>query len=450
MRKLFGTDGIRGPANTHPMTIDVAQRLGQAVALHFARDRRRPKIMIGKDPRLSGYMFESAIAAGINAQGGDVLFTGPLPTPGIAFLATGMRCDAGVVISASHNPYTDNGIKLFGYDGFKLPDGEEAAIEALIFDDAALEAKRSTTRIGRSWRIDDAIGRYIVFLKTLFPNDLTLEGLRVVIDCANGAAYKVAPAVLWELGAEVVTTGVSPDGRNINDGVGALHPEACAELVLERRADIGISLDGDADRCILIDERGNTVDGDQILAMSALGLKRAGKLKQNTVVATVMSNLGLDLALRRHDINLVRTQVGDRYVVEEMRRHGYNLGGEQSGHLVFLDHATTGDGMIGALEVLSTMQRSQRPLSELAKVMQRLPQVLINVRVARKPPLSELNEVSALIAEIEGKLAGEGRVLVRYSGTESKCRVMLEGRDQQEIRSFANAIADALRKEIGA
>ena len=449
MRKYFGTDGIRGRANTHPMTPEIALRLGKAVAIHFARDsNRHPRFVIGKDTRLSGYMFEAALAAGITAVGGDVIYTGPLPTPGIAYMTTSMRADAGIVISASHNPYIDNGIKLFGADGFKIPDEEELAIERLIEDDERVSGFLSPENIGRSRRMDDAQARYIVFLKSTFPKDLTLRGLKIVVDCANGAAYKTAPAVLWELGAEVITTGIEPDGTNINRDCGALYPKQCAARVLENDADLGITLDGDADRLILIDEHGQVIDGDQLMALSALQLLARGRLPTRTVVATVMSNLGLEIALKRHGIHLERTRVGDRYVVEAMRAGNHNLGGEQSGHLVFLDHSTTGDGMVAALMTLATMQRTGKPLSELARVMERLPQVLINVPVESKPPLETLDGVTAIIKEIEGKLADQGRVLVRYSGTESKARVMIEGPDSDLIRQYADEIADALRAEI--
>lgn len=452
MRSYFGTDGIRGLVNQPPMTTEVAMRLGKAAAHYFGRGRgqQRPRFLIGKDPRLSGYMFEAALAAGINAMGGDVLYTGPLPTPGIARLTTGMRCAAGFVISASHNPYHDNGIKIFGADGFKLPDEEEERLEQLM-DDPALDGFVATDgQIGRSKRIDDAAGRYIVFLKMLFPRELSLQGLKVVVDCANGAAYKTAPSVLWELGADVITTGCEPNGTNINADCGALHPEHCARLVVEHGANLGVTLDGDADRLILIDERGEIVDGDHLLAMTAVELKARGRLRNDKLVATVMSNLGLDLALRSHGIEVMRSRVGDRYVVELMREHDCVLGGEQSGHLVFLDHSTTGDGMIGALEVMAAMQRTGRSLSELSRVMERLPQVLLNVAVREKPPLEQLATVAQRIATIEGELAGSGRVLVRYSGTEPKCRVMVEGPDQARITELANDIANELRQSIGA
>ena len=449
MRSYFGTDGIRGLANRHPMTVELALRLGKAAALHFAHRGHAPKILIGKDPRLSSYMFESALAAGINSLGGNVLFTGPLPTAGIAYLTNTMRCDAGIVISASHNPYFDNGIKIFGADGFKLPDATEEEIEALLDDASLLDRETLPERIGRSRRLDDATGRYIVFLKMLFPRELSLDGLRIVVDCANGAAYKVAPAVLWELGAEIIPTGVEPNGLNINDGVGALHPEHCARLVVEHDADLGLALDGDADRVVFADRDGNVVDGDQIMAMTALELAAQGRLRRNTVVATVMSNLGLDLALRERGLELVRTQVGDRYVVEEMRQGGYSFGGEQSGHLIFLDLSTTGDGIIAALQVLAAMQRARKPLGELVSVMRKLPQVLINVAVREKRPLAELPSVQAVVDAVSAELGERGRVLVRFSGTEPKCRVMLEGPDEASIRAQAERIVRAIREAIG-
>jgi phosphoglucosamine mutase len=452
MRQLFGTDGIRGLANSPPMTPETALRLGKAAAIYFARrsGQPRPRILIGKDTRLSGYMFEAALAAGINAMGGDVLYTGPLPTPGIAYMTTSMRADAGVVISASHNAYTDNGIKLFGPDGFKLPDDEEIELERLMRDDAASPAYAPPDRIGRSRRIDDSQGRYIVFLKNIFPRELSLKGLKIVIDCANGAAYKTAPAVLWELGAEVIKINVNPDGTNINDACGALHPKQCAARVLEHDAHLGITLDGDADRLILIDEHGQIVDGDQVMALTALELHARGQLRNDTVVATVMSNLGLERTLARRNIRVARTAVGDRYVVEAMRAGNFNFGGEQSGHLIFLDHATTGDGMIGALEALAAMQRTGKPLSELASVMQRFPQILVNIPVREKPPLDTLPSVVAVTRDVESKLGSDGRVLVRYSGTEPQVRVMIEGPDGLSIRQYADEIADALRLAIGA
>lgn len=433
------------------MTADIAVRLGQAIAIHFRQHARaashRTRILIGKDTRLSGYMFESGLAAGITSMGADVQLVGPLPTPGISFLTTGMRADAGIVISASHNDYQDNGIKIFGRDGFKLPDDEEAAIESLVFAEAPTTVEPS--QIGRATRIDDATGRYIVFLKNTFPRDLTLEGLRVVVDCANGAAYKVAPAVLRELGAEVFALGVDPDGYNINRKCGSLYPEAVAARVRETRADIGICLDGDADRVILIDERGEVVDGDRIIALCALSLKAQGLLANDTVVSTIMSNVGLEVALKREGIKLYRSPVGDRYVVEAMRQGTFNLGGEQSGHLIFLDHTTTGDGMLAALQVLAIMRRDDKQLSQFADVMTPFPQILLNAEVPTKPSLDSLPNYCAAKESVENELGDSGRVVVRYSGTESKIRVMVEGPDIATVRRHAENLLDILKKEIG-
>jgi phosphoglucosamine mutase len=446
-RKLFGTDGVRGIANVHPMTAEVALALGRAAAHVFKRRGGRHRIVIGKDTRLSGYMLEMALSSGICSMGVDVLLVGPLPTPGIAFVTHSMRADAGVVISASHNPFQDNGIKFFSGDGFKLPDDLEAQIEALA--EKGVEGARPTAEeVGKAFRIDDAVGRYVVFLKNTFPRDLSLEGLRIVLDCANGAAYKVAPAVFGELGAELVLMGVRPNGENINSRCGAVHPEAMARAVVDNRAHLGIALDGDADRVMFADERGRIVDGDAVMAICGLELLARGSLRKETVVTTVMSNLGLDLALRRAGGRVVRTQVGDRYVVEEMLRGGYNFGGEQSGHMVFLDYNTTGDGILSALQLLAILRRQARPLSELAAVMERVPQVLVNVRVARKVPLGELPEVSASVRRIETALGEEGRLLVRYSGTENLVRVMVEGPDEGRIRGFADELAAQLEAAL--
>ena len=455
MRKLFGTDGIRGVANRYPMTTQVAVRLGQAVAQHFTQKRRapraghRPMILIGKDTRLSGYMFESSLAAGITSMGVDVLLVGPLPTPGISFLTSGMRADAGIVISASHNPYEDNGIKIFGPDGFKLPDAEEAVIEGLFFSEEEPQTA-SGARIGRIRRIDDATGRYIVFVKNTFPNSLTLEGLRIVLDCANGAAYKVAPIALRELGAEVFTLGVTPDGTNINAECGSLFPQAAATRVHETRADVGITLDGDADRAIFVDEQGKVVDGDTIMALVAMSLHEQGLLRSDSIVSTVMSNIGLELSLKKRGIRLERADVGDRYVVGAMRAGDINFGGEKSGHLVFLDHSPTGDGLIAALQVLAIMQRTGKSLSELCRSITLFPQVLVNLKVREKPPLESLDLFQAQVREIEEMLGEEGRVLVRYSGTESKARVMVEGPRQDLVETMAHQLADTLRQAIGA
>lgn len=447
MQKIFGTDGVRGRANVDPMTVDMALRLGQAVALIFSRRAGRSgRIVIGKDTRLSCYMFENALAAGIMSMGADVMIVGPLPTPGIAHITASMRADAGVVISASHNPYTDNGIKIFTQDGFKLPDEQEAEIEHLISSDELVAARPGGDQVGRARRIDDAIGRYVAFCKQTFPNDLTLEGLRLVVDCANGAAYKVAPSVFEELGAEVFPLGVDPDGRNINYRTGALHPESMCEAVRTYRADLGIALDGDADRVILADEAGAVVDGDEVMALCATRMLARGTLAHDTLVTTVMSNIGLERAIREAGGRLLRTQVGDRYVVEQMRQGGYNVGGEQSGHLIFLDHMSTGDGIIAALQVLAIMVREDRRLSELRNVMTRFPQVLQNVIVADKRPLEELESVTSAIRAAESELGDDGRVLVRYSGTEMKARVMVEGAGLAMITHHADIIAAELRR----
>lgn len=449
VKKLFGTDGMRGIANMHPMTTEMAMQIGRAAAYVFKHDDRRSRIVIGKDTRLSGYMIENALAAGICSMGVDVLLVGPLPTPGIAFITASMRADAGVVISASHNPYQDNGIKFFARDGFKLPDELELEIEDLIFTDRIDSLRPTAEEVGKATRVDDAIGRYIVFLKNTFPRELDLSGLKIVLDCAHGAAYRVAPAVLEELGAEVIAYGVTPNGTNINAGCGSTHPEVIAAAVREHGADLGIALDGDADRCIFVDEQGNEVDGDHIMAICGIDMLKRGVLPQSTVVATVMSNMGLDIALRKAGGRVVKTDVGDRYVVEEMRRSGYRFGGEQSGHLVFLDHNTTGDGMLSALQVLAILQKSGQRLSELAAVMTSLPQVLVNVRVRERRPVQELPAVAKQIADVESRLANNGRVLIRYSGTEPLLRIMLEGQDQGEITAMAEEIARQVKALIG-
>jgi len=450
MKKLFGTDGVRGVANIHPMTTETAMQLGRAAAYIFkSSSKRRHRIVIGKDTRLSGYMLESALVAGICSMGVDVLLVGPLPTPGIANITKSMRADAGVVISASHNPFQDNGIKFFSADGYKLPDEIELKMEKLL-DSKKIEALRPTaTEVGKAFRIDDAAGRYIVFLKNSFPPELDLAGLKIVLDCGNGAAYKVAPAVFEELGAEVIPLGVKPNGTNINAGCGSLHPEVISEAVKQHRADIGIALDGDADRVIVCDEFGNEVNGDQIMAICATDMIARKQLKKKPLVATVMSNMGLDIALRKVGGKIIKTAVGDRYVVEEMRKGGYNLGGEQSGHLIFLDNNTTGDGVLAALQLLAVMRRREKPLSELAEVMIPLPQVLVNVRVRERQDIMTIPPVAAAIRGVEEKLGNEGRVLIRYSGTEPLLRIMLEGQDKYEITGWANEIADLVKQQIG-
>ncbi|MFZ5469405.1 MAG: phosphoglucosamine mutase [Myxococcota bacterium] len=446
--KLFGTDGVRGVANVFPMTAEVAMGLGRALAYLIRNGKHRHRVIIGKDTRLSGYMLEQALAAGITSMGVDVALVGPLPTPGIAQITTSMRADAGAVISASHNPYQDNGIKFFWRDGFKLPDETEGKIEDLLASHAIDRIRPTATKIGSAVRLEDARGRYIVFLKNTFPRELTLEGLTIAVDCANGAAYRVAPAVLEELGAKVIKVGVEPDGKNINAKCGALHPESVARAVLKHGAQVGIALDGDADRLIVVDERGQVVDGDAIMAICTGELAARKALKKKTLVATVMSNLGLDRAVGRWGVKVVRTRVGDRYVVEQMRKHGYNLGGEQSGHLVFLDHATTGDGTLAALQLLAVVCRKEKPLSELTRIFEPVPQTLLNVVVKERRELGELPEVLKSIRGIEGKLGASGRVLVRFSGTEPKVRILIEGPDGAKNQQYAQEIARTLTRAL--
>jgi len=449
MRELFETDGIRGRANEYPMTPEVAMRLGQALAIRFAQGDAPPRIVIGKDPRRSSYIFEFAVAAGACSMGASTFQLGPLPTPAIAFLTLSMRSQAGVVISASHNPYYDNGIKIFGGDGYKLPDQTEAEIEALMRDEERLARRPTGSRIGRAYRIEDAAGRYIAFAKDALPGHLTLRGMKIVVDCANGAAYRVAPAVFEELGATVVELGVYPDGTNINRRVGALHPEYVARVVKREGAQLGIALDGDADRVIVLDERGEVQDGDSIMALVARFMIDDESLNHRTVVATIMSNMGLEVALARAGGRLVRAPVGDRYVLEEMRRGGYNLGGEQSGHLIFGDHTTTGDGIIAALRVLSCMLTSQRPLSELCAGMERFPQAARKVPVARKIPLDQVPEMMAAIEEANARLADRGRTVVRYSGTESVLRLMVEGKDDGLVTRILDELTETALKTLG-
>lgn len=450
-RKLFGTDGVRGKANVAPMTPELALRLGRALTFVAGRGKSRPpRIVIGKDTRLSGYMLETAMAAGICAMGGRVMLSGPIPTPAVANLSQSMRADAGVVISASHNPYADNGIKIFGPDGYKLPDAEEAEIERLLEGDTLERHGKTGASVGRAERIDDAIGRYIVYAKNTFPKELTLDGVRIVIDAAHGAAYRVAPDVLSELGANVIALGCNPNGTNINKNCGALHPEQVIQEVARKRANLGIALDGDADRVIFVDEKGAIVDGDAIMALCGLYMLRQRRLNKKTLVSTVMSNMGLEHALSKSGGKLVRTAVGDRYVVEAMRREGYNFGGEQSGHLIFAEHATTGDGIVAALQVLAIVLRQGKPLSEVAAVMQRVPQVLENLTLPQRRPIAEMPELSRRIQLAEKKLGKEGRVLVRWSGTEPKLRLMLEGPEPDVLRSLAKDMAEAAKKDVRA
>jgi len=449
MRKLFGTDGVRGVANQEPMTSEMALRIGRAAAHVFRDSSRRHRIVIGKDTRLSGYMIESALTSGLCSMGIDVLLVGPVPTPGIAFLTRSLRADAGVVISASHNPYEDNGIKFFGRDGFKLADDMENKMEDLIFSGAIDSIRPTASEIGKATRIDDAIGRYNEFVKSSIPRGIDFSGLRVVMDSANGAAYKIGPHILAELGADVISLYDQPNGMNINQGCGSLHPEVICRSVTANKAQLGIAFDGDADRMILCDEKGALVDGDAVMAVCALQMMKHGRLKHNTLVATVMSNLGLELAMQQAGGRLVRAAVGDRHVMEKMIEGGYNLGGEQSGHIIFLDHNTTGDGLISALQVLTIMKQTNRPLSELALCMKTYPQILVNVKVKERRDLDSVPEIAKRMSDIEKKLDGTGRLLVRYSGTEPKVRVMLEGEDQAEIKALAEGLAGIIREKLG-
>ena len=446
MGRFFGTDGVRGIANEYPMTSEMAMQIGQAIAYILKKKGHCSKIIIGKDTRLSGYMFESALAAGISSMGADAILVGPMPTPGIAFITTNMDADAGIVVSASHNPYEDNGIKIFSKNGFKLLDEEEEKIEELILSNKISAQLSSASELGRAYREEDANGRYIVFLKHSFPKDLSLEGTKIVIDCANGATYKVAPMLFKEMRANLISLNINPDGTNINLNCGAMHPEIVAQKVVETQADIGLAFDGDGDRLIAVDEKGNIVTGDNILAICARSMQREGTLRNNLIVSTVMSNIGLSLALQEMGIKQSITKVGDRYVLEEMVKQDAILGGEDSGHLIFKEHHTAGDGIITALQLLAIMRKEGKPLSELAQVMKTFPQVLINVKVNHKPPLEEIPELHAVIEEIENKLADKGRVLVRYSGTQSICRVMVEGPTTQETEMYAAQIAKIIEK----
>ncbi|NDD91388.1 phosphoglucosamine mutase [bacterium] len=468
--RLFGTDGIRGMANQYPMTGEVAMAVGRAVAhvlrnhpittqrsslpiglkpLESSKPIRRAKIVVGKDTRLSGYMIEQALASGICSMGADVILIGPLSTPGVAFVTQSMRADAGIMISASHNPYFDNGIKIFSADGYKLPDELEHEIERLVLTKEIDSLRPTGDLVGKAFRLDDIHNRYVVFLKALFARDLDLMGMRIALDCANGAAYKVAPLVFEELGAEVIRSGVSPNGLNINEQCGALHPEGMASQAIQFRADIGIALDGDGDRCILCDENGEIVDGDQIIGILALRMSEEGTLANKTVVTTPMSNLGMELTLKEHGIAMVRAQVGDRYVVDTMRKNGLNLGGEQSGHIIFLDQSTTGDGIVAALKVLEAMKRTGKKLSELKKAIRLFPQVREDVKISRREKLENLPGVAKAIQAAESQLAGRGRVFVRFSGTEPLCRILVEGESESKIRTIASALAAEVRSALG-
>ncbi len=448
MGRLFGTDGIRGVANLEPMTSEMAMKVGRAAAHVFRKREGRHQIIIGKDTRISGYMLESALTAGLCSMGVDVLLVGPLPTPAIAFLARSLRADAGVMISASHNPYQDNGIKFFSNDGMKLPDEIEQRIEALILSHEIEHIRPTADAIGKAFRIDDADGRYIEFVKRSLPRDIDFQNMRIVLDCANGAGYHVFPKVLRELGATLWVTGNEPDGLNINDGCGAVHPERLQQMVRDRKADIGIALDGDADRAMFVCEQGQVVNGDHALAAFALDLKRLGRLKKDTVVGTVMSNFGFDVCMREAGISLIRTAVGDRYILERMVADQYNLGGEQSGHIIFMDYHTSGDGLISGLQMLKLMKRAQKPLSEIAQCMRAMPQVLLGVKVSHKPALDSLPVLQQAIKDKEQQLNSTGRILVRYSGTEPLLRVMVEGQDDKVIQEIAEDLVSVVKSCI--
>jgi len=450
--KLFGTDGIRGVANRDPMTAEVALQVGRAVAHYFrGRGNRVDKntlVLIGKDTRRSSYMIEQALAAGITSHGAQALLVGPMPTPGVSFLTKSMRADAGIMVSASHNSYEYNGIKIFGHDGFKLPDDVEAAIERLVLSTDLVDSLPTGAALGRAKRIDDAMGRYIVHVKSTFPACFDLRGMRIALDCANGAAYKVAPLVFEELGAETVVVANSPNGININRDCGALHPQLLMQQVETYRADIGIALDGDADRVILIDDQGEVVDGDQVMAILAMDLAERKLLANNTLVATPMSNLGLQIALRKKSISVAVAGIGDRLVVDLMRKQGFSLGGEQSGHIIFSDFGFTGDGVVAALAILAVMKRQGKALSELRKVMSVVPQVLRNIRVTKKPPLEDIEVVSTTMTKVKDALGDSGRLLVRYSGTEPLCRVMIEGENAGLVKSLADELEATIAKAL--
>ena len=456
-KKIFGTDGVRGTANVEPVTAETALKLGRAAAHVFknlesqSRSRGKHRIVIGKDTRLSGYMLENALSSGILSMGVDVLFIGPLPTPGVAYATRSLRCDAGIVITASHNPYDDNGIKFFGADGFKLPDPIEAQIESLVFSGNIESVRPSATEIGKAVRVDDALGRYIEYAKASFPKGLTLDGMRIVVDCANGASYKATPSVLRELGAEIFVFGNTPDGTNINKECGSMHPQNLCAKVREYRADLGIAHDGDADRVILCDETGILLDGDDIMALAALDMLAQGTLAEQTLVSTVMSNAGLDAAIKGAGGKIIRTGVGDKLVIDEMLRGGFNFGGEQSGHLIFRDFGTTGDGLVAALQMLRIMKSSGKPLGKLAKCWSRFPQLVTNVKVREKKPFEQLDGILKLVeqAEAEVKPAG-GRVLLRYSGTEPKARLLIEGPQQAVLEKWSKDICDAIKRQVGA
>jgi phosphoglucosamine mutase len=455
-KKIFGTDGVRGIANIEPVTAETALKLGRAAGSVFKslastpHGHGRHKIVLGKDTRLSGYLLENAISSGILSMGVDVLFIGPLPTPGVAYVTRSLRADAGIVITASHNPYADNGIKFFGADGYKLDDEIEARIENLVFNREIDSIRPTAGEIGKAVRIDDALGRYIEYAKASFPRGLTLDGLRIVVDCAHGAAYKSSPCVLRELGAEVFTFSNAPDGMNINKDCGSMHPDFLSRKVWEHRAQIGIAHDGDADRVLLCDEQGKVIDGDDIMAIAALDMLAQGTLQHKTVVATVMSNAGLEAVIRAAGGQVIHTGVGDKNVIDEMVQHDYNFGGEQSGHIIFRDFSTTGDGLVSALQILRIMKSQNKPLSELARCWTRFPQLLTNVAVREKRPFEELDNVLALVEQAETAVKAEGgRVLLRYSGTEPKARLLLEGRDLAVLEHWSKTICEAIRRQVG-
>lgn len=448
MGRLFGTDGIRGRVNTYPMQPELVVRLGLAAGQYFRQGDKRHRVVIGKDTRLSGYVFESALTAGFCAAGMDVFLVGPLPTPAISFLTRNMRADLGVVISASHNPYMDNGIKFFDKDGFKLPDHVEDEMAAMITNPDFSWNFPASHQVGRAKKIQDSPGRYIVELKHSFPAGMTLDGLRIVLDCAHGAAYRVAPLIFEELGAEVFALGVEPNGLNINQSCGSLHPDLVAAKVREHRADIGLALDGDADRLIVVDERGKVLDGDQIMAVCAGEMLERDALPKRTLVSTVMSNMALEVFMNERDGHLLRTKVGDRYVVEEMRRGGYVLGGEQSGHMVFMEHSTTGDGILAALQLLRVMVSRRRPISEVAGLLELYPQKLVNVWVKKKVPFEEVPDIQDAVRHAEERLGKTGRVLLRYSGTESLARIMVEAQDQALVDELCEELVQAVKQGL--
>lgn len=449
MGELFGTDGVRGVANEYPMTSEMALNIGRATAHLFKRAGHTPTIIIGKDTRISGYMIENALVSGICSMGVNAILVGPMPTPGIAFLTSSMRADAGIVISASHNPFQDNGIKIFSNDGYKLPDEKELEIENLIFSNNMHKLHPSPHELGKASRIDDAKGRYIVFLKSSFPREYTLEGTKVVLDCSHGATYRVAPETFSELGADVTSVFAEPNGHNINDKCGSQHPETLAREVVKQKAAVGFAFDGDGDRLIAVDEKGGVLTGDQIIAICAKVMKDAGTLTNNLVVCTVMSNIGLSVALKELGIDQAVTQVGDRYVLEEMRASGAAIGGEDSGHVIYLQHHTTGDGIITALQVMAAMMKEQKPLSELAKIMTVFPQKLINIDVKSKPEISTVPGISRAIETVEKELGDKGRVLVRYSGTQNMCRVMVEGPTDEKVEKYCKQVADVVKEKLG-